>query len=172
MRRAFALLPLLLPIDALAHPLERELPTGSEVCWLRQYDSSHFVKHPAQKIAAIALSKQRDEPGQGAIALSLLVNLRERTTPNAGEVHHYDYANHAFCRPAGRTLRCEGDSGLGPFYVERSGDALLVRNPGVIRFNPSNYDSEDLADNHIKVPARPDDAVFRLDTRGPKACAF
>lgn len=172
MRRTLALLPLLFPAGALGHPLERELPTGGEVCWLRQYDSAHFVKHPDQKVASIALSKARDEPGQGAIALSLLINLRQRTPPNAGEVRHYDYANHAFCKPAGKGLRCEGDSGLGPFYVERSGDGLLVKNPGVIRFNPSNYDSEDRADNHIKVLAKPDDAAFRLDTRGPKACPF
>jgi len=38
---------------------------------------------------------------------------------------------------------------------------LDVRNGGIIA-NPSNYDSEDIADNAVKLPAKPYDGAWSL----------
>lgn len=172
MRSKIVLALLVVSAPASANPLESELPTVREACWSRQYDGAHLARHPGQRVAAIALSKVRDEPGRGVLTLSLLVNLRERAPIMRGEARPYDFASHVLCRPAGSGLSCESESGLGGFRIERANGGLMVKNPGVIRLNPSNYDSEDVAPNHIRLSAKPDDAAWLLDTRGPKPCPF
>lgn len=157
---------------ALARPLEGELPPGGTACWSRAYDASHLARHPYQRVAAIALSKQADEPGRGVLALTLKINLRERTKPGEGEVRHYDYSHLAFCRPSGAALVCENEYGLGAFRVERARGGLLVRNPGSVTFNPSNHDSEDVSDDAVTIPARPDDGAWLLDMSGVRECPF
>lgn len=157
---------------AAAAPLEAELPRGKETCWERRYDEAHLLARPGQKISAIGLSKQVEEPGSGVIAVTLLANLRKRALNGAEALSRYDYAITAFCKAAGAALSCENEYGLGRFRIERAGKGLMIRNPGTLTFNPSNYDSEDISDNAVKVSARPDDAVWLLETRGPAACPW
>lgn len=168
---------MLVALVAGVHPargrgLEQELPTGSTACWSRAYDSAHFLAHPQQKVTAMALSKAAEEVERGVIAVTLLVNLRDRVPAQAGEVRHYDYTMNAFCRAAGAALACENEYGLGGFRIERARGGILIRNPGRITLNPSNYDSEDISDNAVKVPARPDDGAWLLDSRSPRDCPY
>ena len=160
-RAAVLALMLILPplMPASARPLERELPLRREACWERSYDAAHLAAHPRQKVAAIRLlhSPPQDGSAPGKVYLQLHFNLRERKSSS-----NYDYAYGGYCKAAGQALRCESEWEAGIFHVLRGpGGTLDVRNSGIIA-NPSNYDSEDIADNAVKLPAKPDDGTWRL----------
>ncbi len=151
------ILPLATPV--LARPLERELPLRRNACWERSYDAAHLATHPRQKVTQVRLLHQPplDNSTPGQIYLQLHFNLRERKTDS-----NYDYAYGGFCRASGQTVRCESEWAGGVFHVVRGPNGTLdVRNGGLIA-NPSNYDSEDIADNAVKLPAKPDDGTWRL----------
>lgn len=151
--------------SAVARPLERELPLKRAACWERVYDAAHLSAHPRQKVAGIRLVHiaTAEDQGPAGVYLQLYFNLRQRRG-NAGTAHDYKYGG--FCKAAGFGLRCEAEWDAGVFTVEpgQRGD-LLVRNRGIVA-NPLEYDSEDIADNAVKIPAKPDDGAWALKPAG------
>lgn len=153
---------------AMAHPLERELPPRREVCWERLYDAAHLAAKPRQKVTQIRLMHMPPAAPyeDGKVYLQLHFNLRDRKTSGT-----YDYAYGGFCKARGQALRCQSEWEGGVFHVARGpGGTLDIRNSGLI-INPSNYDSEDISDDAVRVPAKPDDGVWRLSP-ATRACTF
>ncbi len=145
---------------ALARPLERELPPDRSACWERLYDAAHLGAHPRQKVVEVKLVHIAG-PGdadRAGLYLQLYFNLRERRTNPSG-AHDFKYGG--FCRARGRVLRCEAEWAAGVFTIEAGAGGLLVRNGGIVA-NPLEYDSEDIADGAVKIPAKPDDAAWAL----------
>lgn len=161
MRRAAALSALLVAASpTLARPLESELPAKRDACWERAYGEAHLRAHPQQQAAKIRLVHKPNtwqaEP-HAAIYVALYFNLRQRTTTN-----RFDYQIGGFCKPQGKGLRCvpEWDAGSWRLVSGPQG-ALDIRNGGIVA-NPNPYDAEDIADNAVKIPAKPDDGLWRL----------
>lgn len=146
-------------LPAVARPLDRELPLRRVACWERVYDAAHLAAHPRQTIAEIRLVHTPSPDGGDAagLYLQLYLNLRQRVSNSA---HDYKYGG--FCKTQGRGLRCEAEWEAGVFTVEAGPNGALVVRNGGITANPLEYDSEDIADNAVKIPARPDDGIWSL----------
>lgn len=146
---------------AQARPLERELPPKGNACWERSYDAAHLAGHPRQKVAKIRLlhSPRNWQPGgAGGLYVMLYVNLRARVNPGQG----FDYQLSGVCRAAGQGLRCVPEWEAGSWWIERGPDGTLdIRNAGIIA-NPNPYDAEEIADDAVSIPAKPDDGLWRL----------
>ncbi|PTM40260.1 hypothetical protein [Bosea sp. 124] len=161
---------LLLAGPACARPLEGELPPKRAACWERRYDSAHLAAHPRQKVSRIRLVHLPDdgkaEPSRGFFVV-LYINLRQRTQARAG----YDYHISGFCKPRGTGVHCVPEWEAGSWRIERGPDgALDIRNGGIVA-NPNPYDAEEIADNAVAIPARPDDGLWRLG-RAADACVI
>lgn len=157
----------LLAATAQARPLERELPPARAACWERAYDAAHLAAHPRQKVARIRLvhlPESWPEAARGSFYVALYLNLRERVKP----AQSFDYQLGGFCRASGQGLRCVPEWEAGSWRIERGPNgALDIRNAGIVA-NPNPYDAEEIADGAVRIPARPDDGVWRLMRRaGP-----
>lgn len=169
MRSAAILAAMLLPalaIPAVARPLERELPPRRDACWERIYDEAHLKAHPGQKVTRIRLvhlpSKWPDGQANSFYVL-LYFNLRQRNALTG-----FDYQLGGFCKPSGDGLRCEPEWEAGTWRIERGPNGTVrVRNSG-LSANPNPYDAEEIADNAVRIPAKPDDGVWQLSpANGP-----
>ncbi len=59
-------------------------------------------------------------------------------------------------------MRCVPEWEAGRWRIERGPDGTLdVRNGGIVA-NPDPYDAEEIADGAVRIPAKPDDGVWRL----------
>lgn len=144
-----------------ARPLESELPPKRAACWERSYDAAHLAARPLQKVSRIRLVHLPDdwkaEPSRGFYVV-LYINLRQR----AKAASDYDYQISGFCKPRGQGVRCVPEWEAGSWHIERGPDgALDIRNGGIIA-NPNPYDAEEIADDAVRIPAKPDDGVWRL----------
>lgn len=161
----FALMAMLLVASPLvppaqARPLESELPLRRAACWERAYDEAHRKANPRQKIARIRLVHLPETwsgtPAQG-IFVMLYMNLRQRTTS-----HDYDYQLSGFCKARGQDLHCVPEWEAGSWRISRGPHGTLdIHNHGIVA-NPNPYDAEEIADGAVKIPAKPDDGVWRL----------
>ncbi|HEV7257439.1 MAG TPA: hypothetical protein VGN82_06620 [Bosea sp. (in: a-proteobacteria)] len=156
-----ALAALALAGRAEARPLESELPPKRAACWERSYDAAHLAAHPRQKVGRIRLVHLPDdwkaEPSRGFFVV-LYMNLRERVKATSD----YDYQISGFCKPRGQGVHCVPEWEAGSWRIERGpGGALDIRNGGIIA-NPNPYDAEEIADDAVRIPAKPDDGVWRL----------
>lgn len=160
---ALALPPLLGAAPAAANPLERLLPSDREVCWERIYDTPHLIAHPAQKVIAVRLvSAPAAYTGRrfDYLPVTLSFNLRERR--GTSDPRDYDYSLVGLCRVAGKGLRCLTEYDAGSWRLEAGpAGSLDVRNGGMIA-NPSEHDAEEIADDAVRISARPDDGLWRL----------
>lgn len=159
-----------LAAPAVARPLESELPPRRAACWERSYDAAHLAAHPRQKVSRIRLVHLPDdwkaEPSRGFFVV-LYINLRQRIQATPG----YDYQISGFCKPRGEGVHCVPEWEAGSWRIERGPDGTLdVRNGGIIA-NPNPYDAEEIADNAVAIPARPDDGIWRLG-RASDACVI
>ena len=147
----------------LAQSIDAQVPPDREVCWQRLYDAAHLIAHPAQKVVAVRLIAAPYAFGaaRGKLrSVTLSFTLRERR--RGAEGGSYDYAISGLCRPAGQGLRCASEYDAGTWRIEPGpGGSLDIRNGNIVA-NPSNYDSEDIADDAVRIPAKPDDGVWRL----------
>jgi len=146
---------------ASARPLESELPPKRAACWERSYDASHLAAHPQQKVSRIRLVHLPDdwkaEPSRGFFVM-LYINLRQRTKATSD----YDYQLSGFCKPRGQGVQCVPEWEAGSWRIERGPQGTLdIRNGGIIA-NPNPYDAEEIADNAVAIPAKPDDGIWRL----------
>jgi hypothetical protein len=151
----------LLAGPAAARPLESELPLKSAACWERSYDAAHLAAHPRQKVGRIRLVHQPDDwkaqPSRGFFVM-LYINLRQRVRADSD----YDYQISGFCKPRGQGVQCVPEWEAGSWRIERGpGGTLDIRNGGIIA-NPNPYDAEEIADDAVRIPAKPDDGVWRL----------
>jgi hypothetical protein len=101
----------------------------------------------------------------GSIVAQLGFNMRKRT----GQGGRFDYAATSYCRAKGEAISCPSEWDAGVFTLQKSGDGLLVKNSGMI-VNPSNYDSEDIADNAVDL-SKSDDASWLLRRSDDEGCA-
>lgn len=148
-----------LALPAASRPLERELPSRRAACWERDYDAAHLKAHPRQRVASIRLVHLPDAmpPEPGGIYVQFYINLRQRSVATG-----YDYQLGGFCRPHGKDLRCQPEWEAGSWRIEAGPDGTLdVKNAGIIA-NPNPYDAEEIADNAVEIPSRPDDMLWRL----------
>lgn len=144
---------------AAARPLERELPRGRQACWERSYDAAHLAAHPLQKVVRVRLlhlpGSWREQPYGFYVQLSF--KLRGSRSDKA-----FDYQLGGFCKAAGNGLRCTPQWDAGAWRLSSApGGALDVGNDGLIA-NPDPYDAEEIADDAVRIPAKPDDGVWRL----------
>ena len=147
---------------ALANPLENELAALSNSCWERTYDAAHLKAHPKQMVAKIRLSTEVQDDGN--IVASLGINLRQRD--GAGR---FDYKAYGYCQPKGGALACPSEWDAGTFSLEKGRNgALKIKNSRMI-VNPSEYDSEDIADNAVDL-GKSDDAVWLLTRIKDEGC--
>lgn len=146
---------------AQARPLERELPPARAACWERVYDAAHLASHPQQKVARIRLvhlPQNWPEAGQSGFYVALYVNLRQRVKVDQS----FDYQLGGICKASGQSLHCVPEWEAGSWRIERGpSGALDIRNGGIIA-NPNPYDAEEIADGAVKIPAKPDDGLWRL----------
>ena len=152
---------LALAAPASARPLESELPPKRAACWERSYDAAHLAAHPQQKVSRIRLVHLPDDwkaaPSRGFFVV-LYINLRQR----AKATSDYDYQLSGFCKPRGQGVQCVPEWEAGSWRIERGPQGTLdIRNAGIVA-NPNPYDAEEIADNAVRIPARPDDAIWRL----------
>ncbi|MGX1790431.1 hypothetical protein ACWIGM_27035 [Bosea sp. NPDC055332] len=144
-----------------ARPLERELPPTRAACWERVYDAGHLAAHPQQKVARIRLvhlPENWPEAGQGGFYVALYFNLRQRVKADQS----FDYQLGGICKAAGQGMRCVPEWEAGSWRVERGPNgALDIRNAGITA-NPNPYDAEEIADGAVRIPAKPDDGLWRL----------
>ena len=145
---------------ALANPLEKELAALSNSCWERTYEAAHLKAHAKQKVVKIRLSTEVQD--EGTIYASLGINLRKP----AGR--RFDYTAFGHCEAKGGALSCPSEWDAGSFSLEKAKGGLLVRNHKMI-VNPSNYDSEDIADNAVDL-GKSDDAVWLLSRINDEGC--
>ena len=132
-------------------------------CWQRVYSTADLRKHRRQKVAMVQLTLETQ--GDGSVAASLGLNLRKRTG-----TWKYDYGIGATCKPQGQTMMCKPEWDAGTFVLEQGArGGLRVKNRKLI-VNPSNYDSEDIADNAVNF-RKSDDAIWLLFPAEPKVCA-
>jgi hypothetical protein len=163
MQLRLALVLAFMAAPAFARPLEDELPVHSAACWQRTYDAAHLKAHPKQKVARIRLAHTGGE-ADGTLYLALDINLRKRANYGA-----FDYVLGGYCKPDGAALTCVPEWDAGSFTIEKGPkQTLLVRNHHMV-VNPSNYDSEDIADNAVDL-SRTDDAVWLLKPVYPENC--
>jgi hypothetical protein len=163
MHRRLALLLSLLATPALANSLETFLSAnGGNSCWERTYDAAHLQAHPRQMVAKVMLSAEVQEGG--AIHADIGFNMRKRT----GQSGPFDYAAGSSCAAKGAAIACPSEWDAGTFIIEKSGDGILVRHSGMI-VNPSNYDSEDIADNAVDL-SKSDDSSFLLQRAKEEGC--
>jgi hypothetical protein len=161
MRRAAVVSALLIAaLPATARPLESELPPKRDACWERSYDEAHLRAHPQQKVAKIRLVHKpgnwHAEP-HAAVYIVLYFNLRQRMT-----THRFDYQLGGFCKLQDKGLRCVPEWDAGSWRLESGPQgALDIRNGGIVA-NPNPYDAEEIADGAVKIPAKPDDGLWRL----------
>jgi hypothetical protein len=164
MRLRFALLIPLLATPALANSLETFLAAkGGNSCWERSYDAAHLKANPRQLVTSVRLSAEVQDGG--AIHADIGFNLRKRT----GQSGPFDYAAGSYCAAKGAAIACPSEWDAGIFTIERSGDGILVKHSGMI-VNPSNYDSEDIADTAIDL-SKSDDASFLLRRAQEEGCS-
>lgn len=155
---------------AAARPLEAEFPKTGDSCWERVYDDAHLAAHPKQRVTRVQLhhlGSRWSDGGADGFYLLLGVNLRKRLGPPDDDI---DFKLGGMCLAKGAGLICRNGWDAGVFRVDRSGDGLVVTNGGGIIANPSSYDSEDVADNAVKVPAKPDDRSWRLERAPQSRC--
>ncbi|TCR68725.1 hypothetical protein [Bosea sp. BK604] len=155
-----AMVPAVLALPAAGRPLERELPPKRDACWERVYDEAHLGAHPGQKVARIRLvhlpSRWADAQAHG-FYVTLYINLRQHKAATG-----FDYQLGGFCKPSGEGLRCEPEWEAGTWRIERGPNGTLrVRNNGITA-NPNPYDAEEIADNAVRIPAKPDDGIWQL----------
>jgi hypothetical protein len=159
-------LALLLPLfatPALANNLEAFLAAkGGNSCWEQTYDAGHLKTKPKQLVTSIRLSAEVQDGG--AIHADIGFNLRKRT----GQSGPFDYAAGSYCVAKGAALACPSEWDAGIFTIEKSGNGILVKHSGMI-VNPSNYDSEDIADNAVDL-SKSDDASFLLRRAQEEGC--
>lgn len=147
--------------NAAERPLAGLLPPTREACFERHYDADHLARHPKQKVSALRLLHKPDswsmEGRRQTLYVMIYFNLRERTTSG-----RFDYQISGFCKPAGKMLRCEPEWEAGHWrLVAGPRGTLDIRNEGLIA-NPNPYDAEEIADGAVKIPAKPDDGLWRL----------
>jgi hypothetical protein len=146
---------------AQARPLERELPPARAACWERVYDAAHLASHPQQKVARVRLvhlPENWSEAGQGGFYVALYFNLRQRVRAD----QRFDYQLGGICKASDRGLRCVPEWEAGSWRIERGPNgALDVRNGGIVA-NPNPYDAEEIAEGAVRIPAKPDDGLWRL----------
>lgn len=153
-----------LPNVALANELQDSLAKAGYSCWARTYDEAHLKAHPKQLIANIRLSP-KVQP-DGAIAITLGFKIRGK----AGGGGRFGYNAFAFCKPNGAELKCVPEWAAGYFSVKTGPrNKLSVTNHGLV-VNPSNYDSEDIADEAIDL-GKADDKVWVLSSVYPENCS-
>jgi hypothetical protein len=168
MRRRLALILSLLATPALANSLETFLSSnGGNSCWERSYDAAHLKAHPKQIVTKIRLSTEVQD--DGSIYAQLGFNLRKRT----GEGGRFDYAVGSQCSAKGEAISCSSEWDAGTFEIEllKAGTLItgvLITNKGMI-VNPSNYDSEDIADNSVDL-SKSDDAAWLLRRLDNDSC--
>lgn len=147
-----------------ARPLERELPPRAAACWERKYDEAHLRAHPRQLVTHIRLVHLPEnwQPRQGgSFFVMLYFNLRQRNA-----ITGFDYQLSGFCKAAGQSLRCVPEWEAGSWRIERGPNgALDIRNAGITA-NPNPYDAEEIADDAVSIPAKPDDMLWRLSPAG------
>lgn len=150
-------------------PLEKELPPRAGACWERVYDAAHLAAKPRQKVTAIRLISSPGENGGPDLAVELRLNLR--TAAKGGpDTDGYNYKLYGFCKVSGTGMLCQPEWNAGTWRIEKgAGDTLIVRN-GNITANPFEYDSEDVADDAVKIPSRPDDTAWMLKSVPSSMC--
>jgi hypothetical protein len=164
MRLRSALLLSLLATPALANDLETFLSSnGGNSCWERSYDAAHLKANPRQLVTKIRLSTEVQDGG--AIHADIGFNLRQRI----GQSGPFDYAAGSSCAPKGAAIACPSEWDAGIFTIEKSGDGILVKHSGMI-VNPSNYDSEDIADDAVDL-SKSDDMSFLLRRANDEGCS-
>lgn len=157
MRRAAVVSALLVAaVPAMARPLERELPPKRAACWERSYDEAHLRTNPPQKVAKIRLVHKPDT-WRAEPHVAVYFNLRQRTTTN-----RFDYQLGGFCKPQGKGLSCVPEWDAGSWRLESGPQGTLDIRNGGITANPNPYDAEEIADNAVKIPAKPDHGLRRL----------
>jgi hypothetical protein len=150
---------------AVARPLEAELPHNGSACWERIYDAAHLAAHPRQQVSRILLDYS---PGTNDdVYVGLSVNLRKRVGYN----EPYDYSIFGICRVSRDGLSCRPEWKAGSWRIERgSGGSLIVRNAGMIVFNPDGYAAEEVAPDAVRIRAEPDDKAWMLYRVPEKKC--
>ncbi len=139
-------------------PLEAELPPRSAACWERVYGQAHLAAHPRRQVTRIRLVGAPEPEADRGVFVELQFALRKRANDRA-----FDYKLDGFCRPSRGGLRCEPGWDAGVWRLERAeGGKLLVRNEG-LAINPADYDAEDVADDAVRLPPKPDDQAWLLD---------
>jgi hypothetical protein len=152
-----------LATPALANALETFLSSnGGNSCWERSYDAGHLKANPKQLVTKIRLSTEVQD--DGSIYAQLGFNMRQRT----GQSGPFDYAAGSQCSAKGAAIVCPSEWDAGTFTIEKSGDGILVKHSGMI-VNPSNYDSEDIADDAVDL-SKSDDASFLLRRAKAEGC--
>jgi len=153
----------LLATPALANSLETFLAAkGGNSCWERSYDAAHLKANPKQLVTKIRLSAEVQD--DGAIHADIGFNLRKRT----GQSGPFDFAAGSYCVAKSAAIACPSEWDAGTFTLEKSGDGILVKHSGMT-VNPSNYDSEDIADNAVDL-SKSDDASFLLRRTSDEGC--
>lgn len=163
MRFRLALLLSFLATPALANTLETFLSSnGGNSCWERTYDAAYLKSRPKQLVTKIRLSTEVQD--DGSIYAQIGFNMRQRN----GTGGPFDYAAGSQCSAKGAAIACPSEWDAGIFTIEKSGDGILVKHSGMI-VNPSNYDSEDIADNAVDL-SKSDDASFLLRRAKAEGC--
>ena len=149
---------------ASARPLEKQLPVNDSACFMRIYDAAHLKAHPKQLVRQIRIA-HRGTADDGTLYISLDINLRKRA--NNGT---YDYNSGGYCKGKGASLVCTPEWDAGRFTISAGKNGTLVVRNAALIVNPSNYDSEDIADNAVDL-GKSDDATWILSPVYPENCA-
>lgn len=125
---------------------------------LRRRPSRQASAAEGRAIRLVHLPQRWPEAGPGAFYVALYLNLRQRVRPEQS----FDYQLGGFCKASGQGLRCVPEWEAGSWRIERGPDGTLdLRNAGIVA-NPNPYDAEEIADGAVRIPARPDDGLWRL----------
>ncbi len=136
---------------------------GGNSCWSRTYSAAELSSHPKQQVADMVLSSELQE--DGGFAVSIYANFRKRVRNWT-----YDYAISGFCKPKGQGITCIPEWDAGTFVLEKGArGGLRVRNQNLM-FNPSNFDSEEIAPNAVDM-SKSDDAIWLLFPADEKLCS-
>lgn len=127
-------------------------------CYARVYDGDHLARHPRQRVARMALKRQRFD-------LAAENNPRTFSVQLAFQLRGIDdsYAVVGICRTAGLRADCSGEGDTGAFRLSFAGEALRIEVVGRLEVEGERGSGPDLA--------RSDDRVFLLGPARPAACA-
>jgi hypothetical protein len=147
MRGLIFLLPLVLPLPALAQGLRGDLFPSDGACYLRFYGAAHMASHPDQRVTEIAIGPDAAQTTVAQLALRVQVQTRDSDD---------FYTGTAYCSAAGNALACSVEGDGGGFSLEPRDGAvqLTLTSAGMVLEGGSGF--LDLSG------VKGDDRVFRL----------